>query len=100
MRSCTDRGLLGPRQASQFLLVGMELFATTAALIWLSPGGWWLAVLSCVSALALSIFLTLLLAEADLRMQVHSGALSRSYLDAMLGLSAVRVCRGERVLRV
>jgi ABC-type bacteriocin/lantibiotic exporter with double-glycine peptidase domain len=88
-----------PRQASQFLLTSLELIATTAALIWLSPTSWLLAVLSCLSLMSLSVVLTALLSEADLRMQVHSGALSRSYLDAMLGLSAVRVSRGERMLR-
>ncbi|HEX4386978.1 MAG TPA: ABC transporter ATP-binding protein, partial [Myxococcales bacterium] len=91
------RGL--PRQLSQFLLTTVELIATTAALIWLSPSSWLLAVLSCLILMSLSVVLTALLSEADLRMQVHGGALSRSYLDAMLGLSAVRVSRGERTLR-
>jgi ABC-type multidrug transport system fused ATPase/permease subunit len=88
-----------PRLVSQFLVVGLELFATTAALIWLTPVGWRLAVGSCAITLSLAILLPRLLAEADLRLQVHNSSLSRSYLDAMLGLAAVRVCRGERVLR-
>jgi ABC-type bacteriocin/lantibiotic exporter with double-glycine peptidase domain len=88
-----------PRQASQFLVTMLELIATTAALIWLDPAGLWLVALSGLSAVALSFGLVFLLSEADLRMQVHNGALSRSYLDAMLGLSAVRVYRAERLLR-
>ncbi|HZX93403.1 MAG TPA: ATP-binding cassette domain-containing protein [Myxococcales bacterium] len=88
-----------PRLASQFLLVALELLATTAALIWLSPASWALAVGSCLVTLSLALLLPALLAEGDLRLQIHNGSLSRSYLDAMLGLSAVRVYRGERVLR-
>ena len=93
----TVRGL--PRVASQFLVVGLELIATTAALIWLTPVGWHLALASCAVTMSFAVVVPRLLAEADLRLQVHNSSLSRSYLDAMLGLSAVRVCRGERVLR-
>lgn len=88
-----------PRQASQFLVALLELIATTAALIWLDPSGLWLVAISGLFSIALAFGLVFLLAEADLRMQVHNGALSRSYLDAMLGLSAVRVYRAERLLR-
>jgi len=40
-----------------------------------------------------------LLAERDLRVRNHTGALSRFYLDALLGLVPVRTHRAERALR-
>ncbi|HEY2030004.1 MAG TPA: cysteine peptidase family C39 domain-containing protein, partial [Myxococcales bacterium] len=88
-----------PRQAAQFVVAMLELIATTAALIWLDPAGVWLVAFSGLFSVALAFGLVFLLAEADLRIQVHAGGLSRSYLDAMLGLSAVRVHRAERLLR-
>lgn len=74
----------------------VEVLLTAAAILWLDPAG--AAVVACLLAAA---FLPLLIAlpvlnERDLRLRTHTGALTRFYLDAMLGLTAIRAERAER----
>jgi ATP-binding cassette subfamily B protein len=76
-----------------------ELALTTAGLIWLDPTGAWAAVIVAVIALALPLTLQSRLTERDLRIRSHNGALSRFYLDAMLGLAPIRAHGAERAVR-
>jgi ABC-type bacteriocin/lantibiotic exporter with double-glycine peptidase domain len=90
------RGLptLGARLAS----AGFALLATAGAVIALDPAR--APAVLVVSALSVMLPLTLqpLLDERDLRVQTHLGALSRFYLDALLGLVPVRAHGAERAL--
>jgi ABC-type bacteriocin/lantibiotic exporter with double-glycine peptidase domain len=57
------------------------------------------AALTAVASGAVGWALMPVQAERDLRQRQHVGALSRCYLDALLGLAAIRAHRGEPVLR-
>jgi ABC-type bacteriocin/lantibiotic exporter with double-glycine peptidase domain len=79
-----------PDQVRQALRAIFGLFATAAGIIWLEPTAAPF-VLATVAAALLPAFLTQpLLVERDLRVRTHLGALTRFYLDAMLGLMPIR----------
>jgi ABC-type bacteriocin/lantibiotic exporter with double-glycine peptidase domain len=88
-----------PSLGARFLRLCFELALTTAGLIWLDPVGAWAAVVVAVIALALPLALQSRLTERDLRIRSHNGALSRFYLDAMLGLAPIRAHGAERAVR-
>jgi ABC-type multidrug transport system fused ATPase/permease subunit len=88
-----------PSLGARFLRLCFELALTTAGLIWLDPVGAWPAVVVAVIALALPLALQSRLIERDLRVRNHNGALSRFYLDAMLGLAPIRAHGAERAVR-
>ncbi|MGE0133271.1 MAG: cysteine peptidase family C39 domain-containing protein [Blastocatellales bacterium] len=88
-----------PQLGSRFLRLCFELALTTAGLAWLNPAGAWVAVVVAAVALALPLALQSRLTERDLRIRNHNGALSRFYLDAMLGLAPIRAHGAERAVR-
>ncbi len=95
----THRIRLLPGLGGQFLRSVFELIVTVAGIIWLDP---LLAVPAVVAAslgVALPLIVQPLLAERDLRVRSHTAALSRFYLDALLGLVPVRTHGAERALR-
>src|SRR4029077_3065135 len=57
------------------------------------------ALIAASLVVALPLLMQPLLAERDLRVRNHTGALSRFYLDALLGLVPVRTHGAERALR-
>ena len=89
-----------PRQAGQFVQAGLGLALTAGAIAWLDPAGAPLALAAAVLALLLPLVCNPLLAGLDLRQRTHAGALCRFYLDALLGLSAVRAHGAEAALRL
>ncbi len=95
----THRIRLLPGLGGQLLRSTFELIATVAGIIWLDAR---LAVPALIAA-ALTVGLPLavqpMLTERDLRVRNHTGALSRFYLDALLGLVPVLTHRAERALR-
>jgi ATP-binding cassette subfamily B protein len=99
-RSHSVHGLrLLPALGSDLLRCGFSIVLTTAGIIWLDPGGAWLALGVGGSALALPLVAQPVLTERDLRVRTHSGALGRFYLDALLGVVAVRAHGAERSVR-
>jgi ATP-binding cassette subfamily B protein len=56
-------------------------------------------MLAAVVAVALPLAVQPLFMELDLRVRTHTGALSRFYLDALLGLVTVRAHGAERTVR-
>ena len=88
-----------PQLGSRFLRLCFELALTTAGLIWLNPGGAWMAIAVGAIALAAPLALQSRLTERDLRVRNHDGALSRFYLDSMLGLAPIRAHGAERAVR-
>ena len=76
-----------------------ELCVTSAGIIWLEPASlpWVLAI--AFAALLPSIATQSVLAERDLRARNHAAGLTRFYLDAMLGLTAIRAHGAERNVR-
>jgi ABC-type bacteriocin/lantibiotic exporter with double-glycine peptidase domain len=68
----------------------VELALASAAIAWLYPGGAAIAGALFVVACVVPIVAAPVAAERDLRLRTHAGALLRFYLDALLGLAAVR----------
>jgi ATP-binding cassette subfamily B protein len=87
-----------PRLAGQFVRAALALLVTVAAIAWVDPAGAPAAVLAAVTALGLPLIFLSQLQELDLRVRTHAGALSRFYLDALLGLSAIRAHGAERAV--
>ncbi len=75
------------------------LLATAAGLVWLDPGSAPLVGSAAILVLLLPLLFQRALAERELLVRSHHGALSRFYLEALLGLVAVRVHGAARALR-
>lgn len=73
-----------------------ELVVTTAAILWLAPSLWPLALSAALLTLGIPAIAQWAFQERDLRVQTHNGALSRFSLDALLGLTPIRVHGAER----
>lgn len=79
--------------------LGMQLLLTALALSWLYPSSALLALLATAFVLGVAVLSQPLLGERDLRVRTHSGALSRFYLDALLGLTPIRTHSAARTVR-
>lgn len=88
-----------PDAGSQLVRGVFELLLTMAGIIWLDPAALPLAAGATALALVLPLVTQPVLAERDLRVRSQAGALSRFYLDALLGLIAVRAHGAERAVR-
>lgn len=77
----------------------LTLLATAAGLIWLFPQGASLTLLLTLTALVVPLLIGRSLAESNTRLRTHASALERFYLDALLGVSPVRVHGAERAVR-
>ena len=88
-----------PGQGGQLVRTICEMIATTAGVLWLYPSGapWVLALVGLMLILPLGCQPALV--ERDMRMRGHAGGLARFYLDALLGLSAIRAHTAEPALR-
>jgi ATP-binding cassette subfamily B protein len=76
-----------------------ELIFTALALVWLAPASALWVALAVVGVLVAPVVMQAALAERDLRVRSHGGALGHFYLDALLGLAAIRTHGAERSLR-
>jgi ABC-type bacteriocin/lantibiotic exporter with double-glycine peptidase domain len=88
-----------PSLGGQFMRMTFGLACTTVGIIWLDPASAPLALLIAALAVGLPLAAQPFLTERDLRARSHAGALSRFYLDALLGLVAVRAHGAERAVR-
>lgn len=88
-----------PALGGQFLRLTFELLLTAGGITWLDPRGAWVAVTVALLAVALPLVMQSRLTERDMRIRSHNGALSRFYLDALLGLVAVRAHGAASSLR-
>jgi ATP-binding cassette subfamily B protein len=88
-----------PLLAGRSARVVAELVATTIGIAWLDPGSAALAILLLVVVVAVPLIVHPVLTELELRLRTHGGALTRYYLDALLGLVPLRVHGAERALR-
>ncbi len=76
-----------------------ELLFTLAGIVWLDPGSTPLVLLAGVLTVAVPLVLLPRLMEWDLRVRNHAGALSRFYLDALLGLFPIRTHGAQTAVR-
>lgn len=87
-----------PRLGVRFVRVALELGVTTLALVWISPAaaGW--TVLAALFAAAIPSIGHMVIAERDLRLRTHAGALTRFHLDALRGRTAIEAQGAERTI--
>jgi ATP-binding cassette subfamily B protein len=88
-----------PDFAGHFLRAIFEMLLTVAGIAWLDPASAPLALLAAIFAIGIPVVLMPMLQEKDMRARTHSGALSRFYLDALLGLIPIRNHGAERAVR-
>jgi ABC-type bacteriocin/lantibiotic exporter with double-glycine peptidase domain len=88
-----------PDLGGQLLRYVFEIVFTTGGIIWLDPLSAPIALLSALAAVAIPIVSQPLLIERDLRLRTHAGALSHFYLDALLGLVAIRTHGAQPAVR-
>jgi ABC-type bacteriocin/lantibiotic exporter with double-glycine peptidase domain len=79
--------LLGVR----LLAASAQLLLTVAGIAWLEPEHAWLALIAAGVCIGVPLACQPVMAERDLRVRSHAGALGRFYLDALLGLFPIRV---------
>jgi ABC-type bacteriocin/lantibiotic exporter with double-glycine peptidase domain len=87
-----------PGLAVQLMQGVFELLLTLAGIILINPSGSGLAVAIVAAAIGVPAVMQPQLRERDLRVRNHNGALGSFYLDALLGLIAVRAHRAERAV--
>ena len=88
-----------PELGGQLLRYGFEIIFTTAGIVWLDPASAMIAIAAAFCAVAIPIFSQPWLMERDLRFRTHTGALTHFYLDALLGLVAIRTHGAQSALR-
>ena len=88
-----------PELGAELLSTFFQLLLTALGVIWLQPSSALLAILATLAFFALGWITRLALEERDLRLRSHTGALSRFYLDALLGLIPLRAHSAERAFR-
>src|SRR5262245_6752005 len=87
-----------PGLAGDIARTALEIVVIAAALVWLDPGGAVRAIALAAAMLLIPLAAQPVVAERDLRMRNHAGALGRFYLDALLGLVTIRTHGAESAL--
>ena len=87
-----------PTLAGEIARTAIEIVVIAGGLAWLAPRGAALAIALGLVALLVPFVAEPAVAERDLRMRNHAGALGRFYLDGLLGLVAVRTHGAEPAL--
>jgi ATP-binding cassette subfamily B protein len=75
----------------RLLTASAQLVLTVIGIAWLAPASALLAVIAAAACIGLPLACQPVLAERDLRLRGHAGALGRFYLDALRGLLPIRV---------
>ena len=88
-----------PMVGVNLLRTGFQLILTTLGVIWLDPISAPLAIVGTIFFFGISFITRPILEERDLRLRTHVGALSRFYLDSLLGLIPAKTHGAERSLR-
>lgn len=88
-----------PELGGRLVRSTFELLFTAAGVIWLDPGAAPLVIAVMLVSVALNLAIEPALAERDMRVQNHAGALSCYYMDAFLGLVPLRAHCAEHAFR-
>lgn len=88
-----------PNIGISLLRLLFQLLLTTLGVIWLDPASAPLAILGTALFIGLSFITRPVIDESDARFRTHTGALSRLYLDALLGLVPAKTHGAERSIR-
>jgi ATP-binding cassette subfamily B protein len=84
-----------PTLVTQGLRALVLMVLTVTGIIWLDPASALLALLLLLGIVALPLAAQPVLSERELRVRTHAGGLARFYLDALVGLVAVRAHGAE-----
>jgi ABC-type bacteriocin/lantibiotic exporter with double-glycine peptidase domain len=87
-----------PGQGGQLIRATGELVVTTAGIVWLHPPSAPIAIGLAAAMVGVPLLFQPALVERDLRMRSHAGGLARFYLDALMGLVAIRAHAAETSL--
>lgn len=87
-----------PMLVSQGVRALMLIILTVAGIIWLDPPSVLPALLLLLGTVGLPLATQSVLTERELRERTHAGGLARFYLDALLGLAAIRAHGAEHTL--
>ncbi len=90
---------LVPDVGESFARTAFELLFTLAGIVWLDPGSAPLVLLAGALTIVVPLVLIPRLSEWDLRVRNHAGALSRFYLDGLLGLFPIRTHGAQTAVR-
>jgi ATP-binding cassette subfamily B protein len=88
-----------PGLGARLVRSAVQLVLTAAGLAWLDPRSAPMAALAATLALVIPLAARRMLGERELRKRTHSAAMSRFYLDGLLGLVTARTHGAERSLR-
>ncbi len=88
-----------PRLGVQGIRLAFELVLTATGIVLLSPNSAEIAILATLFAISLLFITQPIMTEQDLALRTHTGALSRFYLDALLGLMPIRTHSSEQSVR-
>jgi ABC-type bacteriocin/lantibiotic exporter with double-glycine peptidase domain len=88
-----------PTIASRLIRSVLDLLVVSAGLVWIDPRG--LPLVATVAAISIAVpwVTQSVLIERDQRVRSYDGALTRYYLDALLGIIAIRTHGADRALR-
>lgn len=87
-----------PTLGADLARTALEIGVIAVALVWLDPRGAALVIGIAAAMLIIPFAAEPAVAERDLRMRNHAGALGRFYLDGLLGLIAARTHGAEPAL--
>jgi ABC-type multidrug transport system fused ATPase/permease subunit len=88
-----------PTLVAQGIMITLEALTTAGALVWVAPAEWKITLALAAVTLLVPLLAQFLFFEPDMRIQTHAGALSGFTLDALLGLTPIRIHGAERSLR-
>lgn len=88
-----------PELAGRFVRQVLEIVLSATGIIWLAPASAPRALAAAAAAVLVPLLLQKPFTERDLRVRSHAGGLTRFYLDALLGLTAIRTHGAERMVR-
>jgi ATP-binding cassette subfamily B protein len=88
-----------PSLGEDFLRTVFELLLTTVGIVWIDPESAPIAIPGVLLLLGACLSTQPLLLEREMRVRSHTGALSRFYLDALLGLIPIRAHGAERTVK-
>jgi ABC-type bacteriocin/lantibiotic exporter with double-glycine peptidase domain len=88
-----------PAMGGRLIRSATDMLVTASGLIWIDPKSWPVVLLAVALSVALPWGTQRAMVEADLRVRSFDGSLTRFYLDALLGLFAVRTHGAERAVR-
>ncbi len=88
-----------PALAGRFLRSVIALALTSAGIVFIEPLSARVVLAAAVVTLGLAIGVSPLVLRHQMKVRTHAGALAKLYLDALLGLTAIRAHTAEAAIR-